>query len=460
MACQARLPETNIAPSKGSTPAEGSTMSATITHVHAQDIRFPTSRALDGSDAMNPAPDYSAAYVTLHTDHGPTGHGLTFTIGRGNELCVAAIDALAPLLVGHRLDDLFADMGAMWKRLTGDSQLRWLGPEKGVIHLAGAALVNAVWDLYGKREGKPVWRILADMTPEETVRLVDWTYLADALDPGEARERLEDKAAGRAARIAEMEAGGYPAYTTSAGWLGYSDDKMRALCEAAIADGWSHFKMKVGADITDDLRRAAILREAIGPERKLMMDANQVWSVDTAIANMKRLAAYEPWWIEEPTSPDDILGHGRIAREIAPIKVATGEHCHNAVMFKQFLQADALGFCQIDSCRLAGPNEIVGVLLLADKFGVPVCPHAGGVGLCEYVQHISIYDYVAVSGSLENRVLEYVDHLHEHFIDPVVMRDGHYMPPTAPGYSIEMKPDSLAAHRFPSGEAWTAMPAA
>ncbi|WP_306120124.1 MULTISPECIES: L-fuconate dehydratase [unclassified Roseitalea] len=435
-------------------------MSATITHVHAQDIRFPTSRALDGSDAMNPAPDYSAAYVTLHTDHGPTGHGLTFTIGRGNELCVAAIDALAPLLVGHRLDDLFADMGAMWKRLTGDSQLRWLGPEKGVIHLAGAALVNAVWDLYGKREGKPVWRILADMTPEETVRLVDWTYLADALDPGEARERLEDKAAGRAARIAEMEAGGYPAYTTSAGWLGYSDDKMRALCEAAIADGWSHFKMKVGADITDDLRRAAILREAIGPERKLMMDANQVWSVDTAIANMKRLAAYEPWWIEEPTSPDDILGHGRIAREIAPIKVATGEHCHNAVMFKQFLQADALGFCQIDSCRLAGPNEIVGVLLLADKFGVPVCPHAGGVGLCEYVQHISIYDYVAVSGSLENRVLEYVDHLHEHFIDPVVMRDGHYMPPTAPGYSIEMKPDSLAAHRFPSGEAWTAMPAA
>ena len=430
-------------------------MSARITRVHAQDIRFPTSRHLDGSDAMNPSPDYSAAYVIIETDHGPSGHGMTFTIGRGNDLCVAAVDALAPLIAGRRLDDLFADMGGTWKAITGESQLRWVGPEKGVIHLAAAAIVNALWDLRGKTQGKPVWRLLADMSPEDTVKLVDWTYLSDALDPGEARERLEEKLPGRAVRIAEMETGGYPAYTTSAGWLGYSDDKMRALCQAAIAEGWSHFKMKVGGDLQDDIRRAAILREEIGPERKLMMDANQVWGVTEAIANMKALARFDPWWIEEPTSPDDVLGHARIAREIAPIKVATGEHCHNAVMFKQFLQADAIAFCQLDSCRLAGPNEIVGVLLLADKFGVPVCPHAGGVGLCEYVQHLSIYDYVAVSASLENRVLEYVDHLHEHFLDPVIVKDGRYLPPKAPGYSITMKEDSRQAHSFPGGTAWS-----
>ena len=430
-------------------------MSARITRVHAQDIRFPTSRHLDGSDAMNPSPDYSAAYVIIETDHGPSGHGMTFTIGRGNDLCVAAVDALAPLIAGRRLDDLFADMGGTWKAITGESQLRWVGPEKGVIHLAAAAIVNALWDLWGKTQGKPVWRLLADMSPEDTVKLVDWTYLSDALDPGEARERLEEKLPGRAARIAEMETGGYPAYTTSAGWLGYSDDKMRALCQAAIAEGWSHFKMKVGGDLQDDLRRAAILREEIGPDRRLMMDANQVWGVTEAIANMKALGRFDPWWIEEPTSPDDVLGHARIARDIAPIKVATGEHCHNAVMFKQFLQADAIAFCQLDSCRLAGPNEIVGVLLLADKFGVPVCPHAGGVGLCEYVQHLSIYDYVAVSASLENRVLEYVDHLHEHFLDPVIVKDGRYLPPKAPGYSITMKEDSRQAHSFPDGTAWT-----
>lgn len=404
---------------------------------------------------MNPSPDYSAAYVIIETDHGPSGHGMTFTIGRGNDLCVAAVDALAPLIAGRRLEDLFADMGGTWKAITGESQLRWVGPEKGVIHLAAAAIVNALWDLWGKTEGKPVWRLLADMSPADTVNLVDWTYLSDALDPGEARERLEEKLPGRAARIAEMETGGYPAYTTSAGWLGYSDDKMRALCQAAIAEGWSHFKMKVGGDLQDDIRRAAILREEVGPDRRLMMDANQVWGVTEAIANMKALARFDPWWIEEPTSPDDILGHARIAREIAPIKVATGEHCHNAVMFKQFLQADAIAFCQLDSCRLAGPNEIVGVLLLADKFGVPVCPHAGGVGLCEYVQHLSIYDYVAVSASLENRVLEYVDHLHQHFLDPVIVKDGRYLPPKAPGYSITMREESRQAHSFPAGTAWS-----
>ena len=425
-----------------------------ITAIRPLDIRFPTSRSLDGSDAMNPAPDYSAAYVIVETDGPHQGHGLTFTIGRGNQLCVAAINALAPMLLGRELDGIFADMGAFWKGLTGDSQLRWVGPEKGVIHLATAALVNAVWDLYAKTLGKPLWQVLCDMTPAQTVALVDWTYLSDALSPSEATERLQEKQAGRPQRIADLQAQGYPAYTTSAGWLGYSDAKMRALCQEAIAQGWGHFKMKVGGNLDDDMRRAAILRQEIGPDRKLMMDANQVWGVEQAITHMKVLAAHDPWWIEEPTSPDDILGHARIAREIAPIKVATGEHCHNAVMFKQFLQAKGLSFLQLDSARLAGPNEIIGVMLLAEKFGVPVCPHAGGVGLCEYVQHLSIFDYVAVSASLEDRVLEYVDHLHEHFLDPVVMRAGRYLPPTAPGYSITMKVQSLLDHTFPTGAAW------
>lgn len=425
-----------------------------ITDIRVRDIRFPTSRSLDGSDAMNHAPDYSAAYVSIETSGGLVGNGMTFTIGRGNELCVAAVNSLSPLLTGRNVDDLFSDMGAVWKTLAGDSQLRWVGPEKGVIHLACAAIINALWDLYGKTLKKPVWRVLADMSPQDTVNLVDWTYLSDVLDPGEARERLEEQMPGRAQRIQHMTDKGYPAYTTSAGWLGYSDDKMRRLCREALAEGWSHFKMKVGGSLEDDMRRAKILREEIGPDRKLMMDANQVWGVEEAIANMKQLAAYDPWWIEEPTSPDDILGHARIARELAPISVATGEHCHNALMFKQFLQAESISFLQLDSCRLAGPNEIVATLLLADKFKVPVCPHAGGVGLCEYVQHISIYDYIAVSGSLENRVLEYVDHLHNHFIDPVIMQDGHYMPPTAPGYSISMKEESLAEHSFPNGPKW------
>ena len=429
-------------------------MSFKITAIRPMDIRFPTSRSLDGSDAMNPAPDYSAAYVVIETDGPHQGHGLTFTIGRGNDLCVAAIAALAPRLLGRDLDGIFGDLGAFWKHLTGDSQLRWVGPEKGVIHLATAALVNAVWDLYAKTLGQPLWQVLCDMTPAQTVALVDWTYLSDALHPSEAIERLQEKHATRPQRIAEMRAQGYPAYTTSAGWLGYSDDKMRALCRQAIAEGWTHFKMKVGGNLADDMRRAAILRDEIGPDRKLMMDANQVWGVDQAIENMAHLAAHDPWWIEEPTSPDDILGHARIAREIAPIKVATGEHCHNAVMFKQFLQARGLSFLQLDSARLAGPNEIIAVLLMAEKFGVPVCPHAGGVGLCEYVQHLSIFDYVAVSGSLDNRVLEYVDHLHQHFLDPVQMRAGRYMPPTAPGYSITMHPRSLSDHLYPSGPAW------
>jgi L-fuconate dehydratase len=429
-------------------------MPTTITAVTARDIRFPTSRTLDGSDAMNRDPDYSAAYAVIHTDGALEGHGLTFTIGRGNELCVAAIRALAPLIIGRTLEELSADMGAFWRLITGDSQLRWIGPEKGVIHLATAALVNAVWDLWAKAEGKPLWKLLADMSPAELVRCVDFRYITDAITPDEARAMLERNAATKGEREAEMLARGYPAYTTSAGWLGYSDEKMRALLRDAVASGWTHVKMKVGANIDDDVRRAALIREEIGDGRTLMMDANQVWDVGEAIRNMERLARFRPLWIEEPTSPDDVLGHAAIARAVAPIGVATGEHVQNRIIFKQLLQANAISFCQIDACRLGGVNEVLAVLLLAAKFGVPVCPHAGGVGLCEYVQHLSLIDYITVSASLEGRVLEYVDHLHEHFVDPVVIRDGHYMPPSAPGYSITMKPASLDRYEFPGGQAW------
>ncbi len=431
-------------------------MALTIIDVVARDIRFPTSRALDGSDAMNPDPDYSAAYVILKTDSpdGLEGHGLTFTIGRGNELCVAAINALRPLVVGKTLESFAADMGAFYRMITGDSQLRWVGPEKGVIHLATAAVVNAVWDLYAKAAGKPLWKLLVDMTPAELVACIDFRYITDVLTAAEAQTMLERMAASRSEREREMREQGFPAYTTSTGWLGYSDEKVRHLCREAVAAGWTHFKMKVGVNLADDLHRARIMREEIGPERTLMMDANQVWDVADAITNMQALAAFNPWWIEEPTSPDDILGHAAIARAVAPIGVATGEHVHNRIMFKQLLQANAISFCQIDSCRLGGVNEVLAVLLMAAKFGIPVCPHAGGVGLCEYVQHLSIFDYIAVSGSQENRVLEYVDHLHEHFLDPVVIRNGRYMPPTMPGYSITMRPESLDRHEFPHGAAW------
>jgi L-fuconate dehydratase len=428
----------------------------TITGVDALDIRFPTSLGKHGSDAMHPDPDYSAAYAIIHTDRadGVEGHGLTFTLGRGNELCVAGIRALAPLVVGLTLEQIAADMAGFWRRLTSDSQLRWVGPEKGVIHLATGALVNAVWDLWAKIERKPLWKLLADLTPEALVGCIDFRYIEDALTPDEAVAMLRERAPGRAAREAEMRRDGYPAYTTSAGWLGYSDDEIRRLCREGVAAGWSHFKIKVGADLADDLRRAALVRREIGPERKLMMDANQRWGVDEAIAWTRELARFDPWWIEEPTSPDDVLGHAAIARAVAPIGVATGEQCQNRVIFKQLMQAGAIRFCQIDACRLGGVNEVLAVLLLAAKFGVPVCPHAGGVGLCEYVQHLAILDYIAVSGSLEHRIVEYVDHLHEHFVDPVVVRDGRYRAPALPGYSITMKPGSLRRYAFPDGAAW------
>jgi len=433
-------------------------MATKITKVTVRDIRFPTSRSLDGSDAMNATSDYSATYVTLETDspQGLTGHGLTFTIGRGNDLCVEAVKALAALFVtGRTLEDITANFGAYWHELVaGDCQLRWVGPEKGVVHLATAAIINAIWDLWAKQQGKPVWKLLVDMTPEEVVRCVDFTFLTDVLTPAEAIALLRRVAPGKAAREREMLDGGYPGYTTAAGWLGYSEEKMRTLARAAVADGWTHLKQKVGADIEQDIRRARILREELGWDRKLMMDANQTWDVDQAVENMRKLAEFDPWWIEEPTSPDDILGHAEIRRRIHPIGVATGEHAHNRVMFKQFFQAGALDFCQLDPARLGGLNEVLAVLLMAAKFGVPVCPHGGGVGLCQYSQNVVLFDYIAVSASLEKRVLEYVDHLHENFVEPIVIRRGRYMPPKLPGYSVTMRDDSLDRFEYPNGAEW------
>jgi L-fuconate dehydratase len=413
-----------------------------------EDIRFPTSTALDGSDAMNP--DYSAAYVVLETDHpqGLEGHGLAFTIGRGNDLVVAAIEPLAARVVGRSLSSITENWGLFWRELTSDSQLRWLGPEKGVVHLATAAVVNALWDLQAKTEKKPLWRLLAEMSPADVVRAVDFRYITDALTPDEALEILQKLEPTKEKRVQELLDRGYPAYTTSVGWLAYPDEKIRKLCREAIAQGFSAFKMKVGRTIEDDIRRAALIREEIGWDRVLMMDANQVWDVDQAISHMEHVARFKPHWIEEPTNPDDILGHARIARAVAPIGVATGEHCHNRVMFKQLLQAEAIRYCQIDSCRLGGVNEVIAVLLMAAKFGVAVCPHAGGVGLCEHVQHLSFFDYVSVSGSMEDRVIEYVDHLHEHFEDPVRVRSGRYLAPSLPGYSVSMKKESRARYAF------------
>jgi L-fuconate dehydratase len=407
---------------------------------------------------MNKDPDYSAAYVVLHTDHpsGLSGHGLTFTIGRGTELCVAAIDLLAGHVVGRTIEEIAADMAGFWRSLVADSQLRWLGPEKGVVHLATAALVNAVWDLYAKVEGKPLWKLLADMSPEQLVACVDFRYIDDALTRAEATAMLQRLETTRAEREAEMLKDGYPAYTTSAGWLGYSDEKIRMLASQAMEAGFTHLKLKVGGDLESDLRRARLLRQAIGPERKLMLDANQVWGIDQAIHAIDVLAEVDPWWIEEPTSPDDVLGHRRIRESVKPIGIATGEHVQNRVMFKQLLQAEAIDFCQVDSCRLGGVNEVLAVLLMAAKFGVPVCPHAGGVGLCEYVQHLAIFDYIAVSGSLENRTCEFVDHLHEHFVHPVRVKGGRYLVPQAPGYSAEIKPGSLERFGYPDGDAWAA----
>ena len=431
-------------------------MAIKIVEVIVKDIRFPTSKLLDGSDAMNPDPDYSAAYVILKTDHpdGIEGHGLTFTIGRGNELCVQAIKSLSYLIIGKTIDSFIQDMAGFWKMITGDSQLRWLGPEKGVIHLATGAIVNAVWDLYAKIENKPLWQLVADMSPEELISCIDFTYITDAITPNEALDILKKNNDTKKNRINYLIGNGYPAYTTSAGWLGYSLEKIRLLSRQAKNDGWKYLKMKVGSDLDDDIKRASAIRDEIGYDMKLMMDANQKWEVDEAIDNMKKLTDFNPWWIEEPTSPDDILGHKAIADAVKPIKVATGEHCQNRVVFKQLITSGAIDICQIDSCRIGGVNEILAVLLIAAKYNIPVCPHAGGVGLCEYVQHLSMIDYICISGSMEDRVIEYVDHLHEHFFDPVVIKNGSYMPPSVPGYSITMKPESLEMYSYPNGEVW------
>jgi len=429
-------------------------MNARITGLDTVDLRFPTSRELDGSDAMNEAPDYSAAYVVLRTDAGHDGHGFTFTIGRGNDLALAAARAVGERAVGVAVDDVVRDLGGFARHLAADSQLRWLGPDKGTIHLGTAAVVNAAWDLAGRLAGKPVWKLLADMSPRQIVDLVDWRYLTDALTPEGALELLRDGESGRTRREAQLREHGYPAYTTSAGWLGYDDAKLARLCREAVAAGWDSVKLKVGANLDDDVRRCRIAREILGPHRRLMIDANQTLGVPDAIRWADALAEFGIWWFEEPTSPDDVLGHAAIAREIAPVRVATGEHAHNAVMVKQFLAADAIGICQIDACRLGGVNEAVAALLLAAAKGVPVCPHAGGVGLGELVQHLSVFDYIAVSGSLENRAVEYVDHLHEHFVDPVRMRGARYLLPQAPGYSAEIHPGTLRAFAFPDGEVW------
>ena len=421
-----------------------------ITSLSTHDLRFPTSASLDGSDAMNPDPDYSAAYVILGTDGAHEGHGLTFTIGRGNEVVVAAIRALESRVIGLELSWIAENPGRFWRHVTGDSQLRWIGPDKGAMHLATGAVVNAVWDLLGKEAGKPVWQLVADMTPEQLVSIIDFRYLTDAITPSEALAIFRRAEAGKAGRIATLKAEGYQCYTTSAGWLGYSNEKLTRLATEAVAEGFQHIKMKVGRDLDDDIRRLEIVRDIMGPDRFLMIDANQVWEVDQAIDWVKALSRFNPYFIEEPTSPDDVSGHKAIRAAIAPVKVATGEMCQNRILFKQFIKDGAIDIVQIDACRIGGLNEVLSVLLMAAKYGLPVWPHAGGVGLCEYVQHLSMIDYLVVSGTKEGRVIEYVDHLHEHFIEPCEIRNAAYMPPKLPGFSIQMKAESIAANEFRS----------
>ncbi|MGI5141781.1 MULTISPECIES: L-fuconate dehydratase [unclassified Streptomyces] len=431
---------------------------ARVVAVDTFDIRFPTSRELDGSDAMNPDPDYSAAYLVLRTDaaEGLEGHGFTFTIGRGNEVQVAAIEALRGHVVGRDVDTICDDPGSLFHDLIADSQLRWLGPEKGVMHMAIGAVVNAVWDMAAKRAGKPLWKLLAEADPEWLVRQIDFRYITDALTPDEALDLLRRGKEGAAQRTARLLERGYPAYTTSPGWLGYSDEKLTRLAAQAVDDGFRQIKLKVGADLADDMRRCRVARSVVGPDIRIAVDANQRWNVDQAITWTSALAEFDPYWIEEPTSPDDVLGHAAIRKAVAPVKVATGEHVQNRIVFKQLLQAGAIDVLQIDAARVGGVNENLAILLLAAKFGVPVCPHAGGVGLCELVQHLSMFDFVALSGTTDDRVIEYVNHLHEHFLDPVAVREGHYIAPTAPGFSAVMRPESIAQYTFPGGTFWAA----
>ncbi|XP_065062385.1 mitochondrial enolase superfamily member 1-like isoform X2 [Rhopilema esculentum] len=428
-----------------------------ITAVEVVDVRFPTSLELHGSDAMHKSPDYSAAYVTLHTNRGKKGHGIGFTLGKGTCLVVQAVELLKPLVVGVEFEEIKNNFRQFWKDMTNEDQLRWLGPEKGVIHIATAAIVNALWDLWAKIENKPLWKLVVDMEPEQLVSTIDFTYISDVITEQEAIEMLKTKQPGKTEREKYLRINGYPAYTTCVGWMGYSDEKIVELCRARLKEGWTSFKVKVGADIDDDVRRCKLVRQEIGWDNNLMMDANQRWDVDEAKQRMSVLRQFKPLWIEEPTSPDDILGHAAIATHLreAGVGVATGEHCQNRVIFKQLMQANAISFCQIDSCRVGGVNENLAIILMAAKFGVPVCPHAGGVGLCEMVQHLSIFDYICVSADLENRMIEYVSHLHEHFEDPVNVKNGTYHIPKLPGYGCQMKPKSIWDHTYPTGRVWT-----
>ncbi|XP_072544135.1 mitochondrial enolase superfamily member 1 [Salminus brasiliensis] len=427
-----------------------------ITKLTVSDVRFPTSLEQHGSDAMHTDPDYSVAYVVIEADEGLKGYGITFTVGRGTEIVVCAVEALSTLVIGKTLEEIVSDFRGFYRLLTSDGQMRWIGPEKGVIHLATAAILNAIWDMWARAEGKPLWKLLVDMEPRQLVRCIDFRYITDALTEQEALDILEKAKEGKQQREEQMLKEGYPAYTTSCAWLGYSDEQLTKLCSAALAEGWTRFKVKVGADLQDDIRRCSLIRKMIGPEKTLMIDANQRWDVAEAISWVTKLAEFRPLWIEEPTCPDDILGHAAISKALAPlgIGVATGEQCHNRVMFKQFLQASALQFVQIDSCRVGSVNENLATILMAAKFNVPVCPHAGGVGLCELVQHLIIFDYISVSACLDNRMCEFVDHLHEHFKSPTVIRNAHYMPPKDPGYSTEMFDESVQKHLFPHGEVW------
>ena len=428
---------------------------ARIVALDCLDVRFPTSRTLDGSDAMNQDPDYSAAYVILRTEAGRyEGNALCFTIGRGNDVVVAAVEALRSHVVGRHAADIPSDLGRLSADLINDSQLRWLGPEKGVMHLAIGAVVNAAWDLAAKMAGKPLWQLLADLTPEQIVALIDFRYIEDALTPEEALQILLTARPGLPERVAHLRQAGYPAYTTTPGWIGYSDQKLTALCRKAAGDGFEQVKLKVGADPATDSRRMQLTRAAVGSSVRIAVDANQRWGVDEAIAAIHALTPWQPHWVEEPTSPDEILGLAKIRSRVAPVKIATGEHVANRVIFKQLLQAGALDFLNLDACRVAGVHENVAILLLAAKFGVPVCPHAGGVGLCEMVQHLAMFDYVAVSASMTDRVLEYVDNLHEHFSDPVRVIGGRYLPPAAAGFSATLRPESLHAYQYPDGSEW------
>ena len=431
-------------------------MSNLITHLTTRDIRFPTSEQLDGSDAINKDPDYSAAYVILETEKGDLGYGLIFTIGRGNNICCTAIESFKHLVVGKDFADITANIGSFYDSLRSDSQLRWLGPEKGIIHMAVGCVVNAIWDMWARAEGKPLWKLVSDMSPEQFVDCLDFKYISDALTREEALAIVQANAATKDARIKHLESHGYPAYTTSAGWLGYDDVKLQRLCAEAVKGGFTHLKLKVGSNIEDDIRRCSIARKIIGNNVKLMIDANQVWEVDEAIEWINKLQSSKPWFIEEPTSPDDIFGHRKIRQAIGDIQVATGEHCQNRIIFKQLIVNDAIDVVQIDACRLAGLNEILTVYVLAAKYGKIVCPHAGGVGLCEYVQHISIIDYVMISAEIGDRVIEYVDHLHEHFEDPCVIQRGNYQTPQASGFSIKMHQDSIERFSYPDGAEWVA----